>query len=189
MGVETIPDPCGGGCCEPGCSGCQCAVFIVPANIKITVALSFELVDFSTFPFTTTTTTYSTVFSPIATDPTFGCLTGVSSMPGTLSYHNGGTYNMDTSLFIASPGLKLCNIDIPSFNRIPLSFDYAVRYDFRSASFTDHFHGNDVATVSTSCNPDGTWVITFTGSQIWDHSSGYNFNVYPTMTFTVEPIP
>lgn len=188
-GVYVIIDSTG--TTLPTCPGCQCPSFVNPPTVKMTVALSFELADYTILPFTSTTTTYTSVFSPIATSESIGCAEGapaVSHMPSPMSYHNGGAYNMDTALNIISPGMAICNVTVDRLTAFPFAFDFGVTYTFRSTTFTDHFAGSSISSVATSCNPDGTWVVTFTGYANWDHSATYNFFVSAVATFTVEPI-
>lgn len=196
MGVEVIPDPCSGGCCgTPGCVGCQCSPFVVPPNVKITIATLIEFVDGATFPPTRTNTTFTTTFTPLPTDAIAPCTGGI--LPAALmTYHVGGTYNIDTSLEIFSPGLRLCNISTSDFLGV---FIYKITHEYRAGSprtFTvngtgppssDGFGGG--ATTSTSCNPDGTWVISVTIIWLIDYTFSLNYQIVATNTITIECIP
>jgi hypothetical protein len=194
MGTENIPDPCGGGCCgTPGCVGCQCSPFVVPSNVKITVATRHEITDYNTFPFTHITEIFSSVYTPLATDPTSPCSVGLSPMSAAVTNSIGLAYGTSASLLLAS-ALGLCNINSSSF--APSIFQYTVAYTYRSghpkSELINGFTGGVPSTPSTSCNPDGTWVITVTFSdQVFDYSSGGTDNYASVIgiTVTIECLP
>lgn len=193
MGVETIADPCGGDCCTEGCTDCQCVPFVKPTSVKITIATLHEIYDYDTLPATYYYETFSSVFSPVALDvsgdPCAIHITFLSPITNTLGTALGTT----AKLAINSPGFGLCNINDIILHAFPFSFEYTVSYTYRAgAPKSEVANGATVASIATSCNPDGTWVITFTNGGGRDYSPiGGGFDNYVstfTNTITIEPL-